>query len=60
VSVYPSDVHDMRRTITEAALLVVAGLVWTQNRGLLSEGECVQDALDLLEEIRERGVKGER
>ena len=37
-----------------AAVLLAAAVVWAEHRGVVSEEECVQDAIDLLDEIRRR------
>jgi len=52
--IYPTDMDDLRRSVTEAAMLIVAGIIWSDHRGVVGMDECVDDAFELLTEIREK------
>lgn len=51
MSITPIDVDDLRNTITEAALLISAAIIFTGTH--LDSAECIETARDMLEQIRE-------
>jgi hypothetical protein len=52
---YPSDIDDLRKSITEAAALVAAAIVFAGSPRMEADiDESVDVVKDLLDEIRER------